>query len=60
MFHGSRWASVFVNVLGENAETGFSCLKVIVPPVKTIPGPLFGHSVSRRLEKLLRESVAAC
>ena len=56
MFHVSRWAAVFVNTLGEDAEAGLECLRALVPAVKTIPGALFGHSAAWRLEKILRES----
>jgi F0F1-type ATP synthase delta subunit len=42
-----------MNVLGDNAEAGLSCLRAMVPPLRTIPN-LFGYSASRRLEKLLR------
>ena len=51
----TRWAAVFINVLGSNADAGFACLKAMVPPVKTIPGVLFGYTASRRLETMLRE-----
>jgi F-type H+-transporting ATPase subunit delta len=57
--HGSRWAAVFVTVLGDNAAEGLSCLKALALPVKTISGALFGYSAARRLEQLLRESAAA-
>ena len=59
MFHGDHWAEAFVTVLGENAARGLECLRAMVPPVKAIPGELFGHAAARRLEKLLRESLAA-
>ena len=54
MFHENRWAAAFVAMTGENSEA-LACLKALVPPVKAIPGVLFGYSDSRRLEKLLRE-----
>jgi len=56
MFHGDRWAGVFVSTLGENAEVGLLCLRALVPAVKAIPGVLSGCSAARRLEKVLRES----
>ncbi|GHV94455.1 hypothetical protein AGMMS50293_07750 [Spirochaetia bacterium] len=59
MFHGDRWVNAFINVLGENADAGLACLKALTPPVKTIPGELFGRSAAAKLEKLLRESVSA-
>jgi len=58
VIHGNRWAAVFITVLGENAAEGLICLKAMVQPIKTISGALFGYSAARRLEKLLRESVA--
>jgi F-type H+-transporting ATPase subunit delta len=58
-FHGGRWAAVFASASGDNADAAFACLKAMVPPVKTIPGALFGQTASRRLEKMLRESVGA-
>ena len=57
MFHGDRWAGVFVAALGENAEAGLLCLKALVPPIRAIPCALSGFSTARRLERLLRESV---
>ena len=54
MFHVNRWAAAFVAMAGENPEA-LACLKALVPPVKAIPGTLFGYSDSRRLEKLLRD-----
>ena len=55
MFHGNRWAAAFVNMTGAAPEA-LACLKALVPPVRAIPGALFGYSVSRRLGKLLLES----
>jgi F0F1-type ATP synthase delta subunit len=59
VFHGDRWAEAFVTVLGKNAAEGLEFLWAMVPPVKAIPGELFGHTDACRLEKLLRESLAA-
>jgi F-type H+-transporting ATPase subunit delta len=58
VIHGNRWAAVFITVLGENAAEGLDCLKAMIQPIKTVSGTLFGFSAARRLEKLLRESVA--
>jgi F-type H+-transporting ATPase subunit delta len=62
VLHGNRWAarwaSVFVTVMGKNAEEGLVCLKTLSGPVKAVSGALFGYAVSRRLEKLMRESVS--
>ena len=61
MSHGAiavgHWADAFIAALGADGEAGLACLKAMVPPIKAIPGALFGRAVSRRLEKLLRESV---
>ena len=54
-----HWADAFVATLGADGEAGLACLKAMVPPLKAIPGAVFGHSTSRRLEKLLRESADA-
>ncbi|MDR1858478.1 MAG: ATP synthase F1 subunit delta [Treponema sp.] len=59
MFHGFRWADAFVAVLGKDAAEGFACLKAMVPPVKAIPGELYGYYTARRLEKLLHSGAAA-
>ena len=59
MFHVDRWAVIFTDLLGENAEAGLDCLKALIPPIKTIPGALFGYSASRQLEKILRESISS-
>jgi F-type H+-transporting ATPase subunit delta len=59
VFHANRWAVVFEKVLGENADSGLACLRALVQPVKAITGELSGHSAARRLEKVLRESIAA-
>jgi F0F1-type ATP synthase delta subunit len=56
VFHRYRWAAVFVNILGGNAEEGLDLLRALVKPVKTIPGALFGCAAARRLEKILLES----
>ena len=56
MFNGSRWAGVFVNVLGENAEAGLDCLKATIPQIKAIPSAMSGNAAARRVEKMLRES----
>jgi len=56
VFHGDRWARVFVAGLGGNAETGLLCLRALVPPVKAVPWIPSGYSAARRLEKMLRES----
>ena len=58
MFHCGHWAEAFINSLGAQSEKGLDCLKSIVPAVRSIPGEVFGHSISRRLEALLRESAA--
>ena len=55
MFRGTHWAQVFTNVLSGHADEGLACLKAMAAPLKTIPGTLSGHAVSRRLESLLRE-----
>jgi len=57
MFHRIRWARVFTDALGDNAEEGFTFLKAIVPPIKAIPAAFFGHSAAKRIDKLLRESI---
>jgi F0F1-type ATP synthase delta subunit len=59
MFHGNRWAAVFVNCLAENTEAGFVCLKTLVKPLESVSETLFGFSAARRLEKTLRESATA-
>jgi F-type H+-transporting ATPase subunit delta len=59
VFHGDRWAAAFTGALGKNAEAGLACLRTMVPPVRAIPGALFGRSAARQLEKILRESAAA-
>jgi len=59
VFHANRWAVVFEKVLDENAESGLACLRALVQPVKAIAGELSGHSAARRLEKVLRESIAS-
>ncbi|MDR0585219.1 MAG: F0F1 ATP synthase subunit delta [Treponema sp.] len=56
MFHGERWASAFINTLGENADAGLACLRAMVPPVKAVPGALFGRGAGLRLERLLRDA----
>jgi F-type H+-transporting ATPase subunit delta len=56
VFHRYRWAGVFVNILDGNAEEGLGLLRVLVKPVKTIPGALFGYAAASRLEKILLES----
>ena len=59
MFHVNRWATVYVNVLGDNAGAGLNCLRALIPAVKNIPGAfLFGYTAGRRLEKIMRESAA--
>jgi F-type H+-transporting ATPase subunit delta len=55
MFYANRWADVFVAVLGENVAEGLACLKAMASPLKAVSGSLFGYSVARRLEALLRE-----
>jgi F-type H+-transporting ATPase subunit delta len=59
MFHGNRWASVFVNCLAENTEAGLVCLKALVESLSLVSKTLFGFSAARKLEKTLRESVVA-
>jgi hypothetical protein len=49
-----RWAAAFIGVCGARAESGFDCLRAMVPAVKAIPGGLFGQGAARRLEALLR------
>jgi F-type H+-transporting ATPase subunit delta len=56
MFHENRWAAVFVNSLGKNAEAGLICLKTLVQPIKAVSGTMFGYFISKKLEKMLRES----
>jgi len=58
VFHRIRWARIFAAALGENAEAGLALLKALVPPIKTIPDTLHGHTAAHRLEKMLRESFA--
>jgi F-type H+-transporting ATPase subunit delta len=59
MFHAERWTGAFLTVSGANANEAFLCLKALAAQVRTIDGILLGHSASGRLEKILRESVAA-
>ena len=59
MFHANRWSSAFIAVMGENADEGLVCLRALVPPIRAIPGALFGYADSRKLEKLLLESADA-
>jgi F-type H+-transporting ATPase subunit delta len=59
MFHVNRWAAAFAEVAGDKAGDGLDCLKALVPAVRSVPGEVFGYDVSRRLEKVLRESAAA-
>jgi hypothetical protein len=47
-------------VTGENADSAFECLKAIAPPVKSMHGVFFGHNAAAELEKMLRDSAAAC
>jgi F-type H+-transporting ATPase subunit delta len=56
VFHGDRWAFIFVSTLGQNAGGGLDCLRALAPAVKAMPGVLFGHSAAGRLELILRES----
>jgi len=56
-FHADRWASAFVSVTAENAESAYLCLKSFAQPVKSIHGVFFGHKASAELETMLRESV---
>ena len=58
MFRANRWAAAFVGLAGNDPEA-LSCLKALIPPVKAIPGALFGHASSRRLALLLQESAEA-
>jgi F0F1-type ATP synthase delta subunit len=57
MFHGDRWAQVFVSTLGGNAEVGFPLLKSLVAPLGSIERALCGHSMARKVEKALLASV---
>jgi F0F1-type ATP synthase delta subunit len=57
VFNDSRWANVFVNVLGENSETAFACLKAAVPQIKAIPCAMSGFADALRVEKMLTESM---
>jgi len=59
VFHRSRWARVFADGLGKNADAGLAYLKALVPPIQAIPDELSGRATALRLEKMLRESVAA-
>jgi F0F1-type ATP synthase delta subunit len=59
VFHRSRWARVFADGLGKNADAGLAYLKALVPPIQTIPDELSGRAAALRLEKILRESAAA-
>jgi F-type H+-transporting ATPase subunit delta len=45
-------------VSGENAQTIFSCLKIIAPGIKSIHSFFFGHGSSVKLEEILRDSAA--
>ena len=60
MFHGNRWAGVFVRALGEGATEGLVCLKELTGVIKKINDTLYGYTVAVRLEKVLRESVGVC
>jgi len=57
VFHADRWASAFLSVTTENAESTFFCLKAFAQPVKSIRGVFFGHKASAELEAMLREGV---
>jgi F0F1-type ATP synthase delta subunit len=60
MFHAQRWAGAFLSVSGKDAEEAFLCLKALAGQVKTVQGVFFGHNASAKLEKILRECLAAC
>jgi len=47
-----------VSTLDANVETGLQFLKALVAPLGSIERALCGHSMARRIEKALRESVA--
>ncbi|MCL2129098.1 MAG: F0F1 ATP synthase subunit delta [Treponema sp.] len=57
MFYPARWTDAFLAVSGKDADEAFSCLKALVPPVKSAHGIFFGNNASVQLEKILRESV---
>jgi F0F1-type ATP synthase delta subunit len=59
MFHGNRWAAVFVNCLAENTEEGLVCLKTLVKPLESVSETLFGYTAARRLERILRDIITA-
>ncbi|MDR1319211.1 MAG: F0F1 ATP synthase subunit delta [Treponema sp.] len=53
----NRWAAAFIGACGTGADSGFLCLKAMVPALKAIPGGLFGQGAALRLEGLLREGL---
>ncbi|MDR3020651.1 MAG: ATP synthase F1 subunit delta [Treponema sp.] len=55
----SSWAKVFLAASGENAQSSLECLKALVLPVKSVKNVFFGYDASKKLEVILRESVAA-
>ena len=59
MFHSDRWAGAFISVSGGNTAAAFTCLKAMIPPLKSIRGAVLGRSTAARIEKLLRESAGA-
>jgi F-type H+-transporting ATPase subunit delta len=58
-FHIDRWAEAFFAVSGENAQTIYSCLKIIAPQLKTIHSFFSGHGSSVKIEEVLRDSTAS-
>jgi F-type H+-transporting ATPase subunit delta len=60
MFHAGRWAGAFLAVSGKDADETFLCLKALAAQVKTVQCALSGRAAALKLEKLLRESAAAC
>ena len=57
-FHADRWVEAFFTASGENAQSVYSCLKIIAPQIKTIHSFFSGHGVSVKIEEILRDSAA--
>ena len=62
MFLSRHWAEAFIKsteVLGGEADEGLEALKTLVPWAASLPGMISGSYAALKLEKLVREGIAA-
>jgi F-type H+-transporting ATPase subunit delta len=57
MFQGERWVDAFIGACGDKTGEGLAVLKVLIPPIARLSGPVLGVNDGVRVERMLRAAL---